>query len=382
MDRQTDRALDHAVDSTAARATGEGRARPAADRGRDPGARSADRRGGGGGSDAGWSGGGAAFVNYDFTPGDVPLFVEDFARETVGDFPRRLTLRGGNGEVAEWNGGRWLRLTAGSAFEIPLRGPLPPRFTLEMDVAPAVDAINAVEVLFGADVPGRWQPLDASRETVLTLERVAGGDAVAVWATGGGVEAGARTRAAFRGGRPVTLRALVDGRYLKAYADGERLANVPNATLTRARRILVRVNANEDSPAYLTNIRVMAGGRRLYDALAERGRVATQGVLFATGSDQIRAESKPTLDEMGAMLGEHPDLRLTIEGHTDNAGDPAANQALSERRAQAVRQALVSRYGVDGDRLQARGYGAAKPAAPNATPEGRQQNRRVELVRQ
>ena len=81
------------------------------------------------------------------------------------------------------------------------------------------------------------------------------------------------------------------------------------------------------------------------------------------------------------MLAEHPELKLTIEGHTDNVGDASANQALSQARAEAVRQALVAGYGAEAGRLEAKGFGASKPAAPNATPEGRAANRRVELVR-
>jgi outer membrane protein OmpA-like peptidoglycan-associated protein len=129
------------------------------------------------------------------------------------------------------------------------------------------------------------------------------------------------------------------------------------------------------------DVRIAAGGRKLYDALAEKGAVATQGVLFATASAEVRPESGPTLKEIAAMLAEHPELKLTIEGHTDNAGDAAANQALSQARAEAVRQALVDGYKVDGARLVAQGFGASKPAGANTTPEGRAANRRVELVK-
>ena len=125
----------------------------------------------------------------------------------------------------------------------------------------------------------------------------------------------------------------------------------------------------------------MAGGKKLYDALAEKGRVATQGIYFDTGSDRLRPESSPTLKEIAAMLNDHADLKLTIEGHTDNAGAAASNMTLSQKRAEAVKAALVSTYGVDGGRLTAKGFGQTKPAAPNTTPEGRQQNRRVELVK-
>jgi outer membrane protein OmpA-like peptidoglycan-associated protein len=81
------------------------------------------------------------------------------------------------------------------------------------------------------------------------------------------------------------------------------------------------------------------------------------------------------------MLQDHPDLRLTIEGHTDSDGDDAQNQGLSERRAASVKAFLVEAYGVDASRLETAGFGESTPVAPNNTPEGKQQNRRVDLVK-
>jgi OmpA-OmpF porin, OOP family len=81
------------------------------------------------------------------------------------------------------------------------------------------------------------------------------------------------------------------------------------------------------------------------------------------------------------MLKDHGDLKLTIEGHTDNVGKAKANQALSEKRAAAVRQFLIDSYQVDGARLQAKGLGQTKPVGSNDTAEGKQSNRRVELVK-
>ena len=98
------------------------------------------------------------------------------------------------------------------------------------------------------------------------------------------------------------------------------------------------------------------------------------------GADSLSMYVNKTLKEIGEMLQERGDLRIAIEGHTDNVGDAGANQQLSERRAAAVKAYLEREFGVTGTRLEARGMGASQPAADNGTPEGRQQNRRVELV--
>jgi outer membrane protein OmpA-like peptidoglycan-associated protein len=78
----------------------------------------------------------------------------------------------------------------------------------------------------------------------------------------------------------------------------------------------------------------------------------------------------------------HPDWKLSVSGHTDSIGNDKANLALSQRRAAAVKDALVTRYKIDAIRLVTGGYGAARPIATNETLEGRARNRRVELQRQ
>ncbi|HXT47409.1 MAG TPA: OmpA family protein [Gemmatimonadaceae bacterium] len=123
------------------------------------------------------------------------------------------------------------------------------------------------------------------------------------------------------------------------------------------------------------------GSSALYDRISANGRATTYGILFDAGSDHIRNSSTPTLAQIGDMLKSHPSLGLTIEGHTDNVGSAAANQKLSDKRAAAVRKYLVSTYAVDSTRLKSVGYGATKPISPNTTAEGRQDNRRIELVK-
>jgi len=112
----------------------------------------------------------------------------------------------------------------------------------------------------------------------------------------------------------------------------------------------------------------------------DRGIVITLGdVLFDPGSAKLRSGALRVIDRLGVFLREHPDRSLAIEGFTDNVGSAVVNEELSLRRAAAVRAALMD-AGVDGARIAARGYGATYPVASNDTPEGRQRNRRVEIV--
>jgi outer membrane protein OmpA-like peptidoglycan-associated protein len=120
--------------------------------------------------------------------------------------------------------------------------------------------------------------------------------------------------------------------------------------------------------------------RALEAQQTERGLLVTLGdVLFAFNKAELSAQAGPRLDKLANFLKQFPDRKLLIEGYTDSVGSDSYNQDLSDRRAQAVRDALVQR-GVDTSRITARGYGKAHPVADNASPEGRAMNRRVEIV--
>ena len=111
-------------------------------------------------------------------------------------------------------------------------------------------------------------------------------------------------------------------------------------------------------------------------------RAELSGVYFTTASAQVLDASMPALQRFAALVSQHPDWRITIEGHTDNIGSAAYNIELSTRRAEAVRDVLVRRFSVPASRLLSRGYGLTRPVETNATDEGRAHNRRVEVSRQ
>ena len=125
---------------------------------------------------------------------------------------------------------------------------------------------------------------------------------------------------------------------------------------------------------------VTADASSIADELSKSGHIALYGIHFETAKATILPDSETVLAEVAKMLQQNPDVKVRIEGHTDNVGSAAANQTLSEKRAQAV-VAWLSSHGIEGSRLQAKGWGASKLVDDNATEDGRAKNRRVELVK-
>ena len=111
------------------------------------------------------------------------------------------------------------------------------------------------------------------------------------------------------------------------------------------------------------------------------GTLQTYELQFASGSDMLQGTDWPILSGVAEVLKQNSALKIEVVGHTDSTGDAKANQSLSERRAAAVKQALVSNYGADANRITTKGWGAEQPLQDNKTPDGRAMNRRVEIVR-
>jgi outer membrane protein OmpA-like peptidoglycan-associated protein len=124
---------------------------------------------------------------------------------------------------------------------------------------------------------------------------------------------------------------------------------------------------------------------RLVTFIEDQGRPADKTtwfdfdrLTFETGSATLAQSSQDQLQAVAAILAAHPPVKLKIGGYTDNVGDPASNQRLSDERARNVRSALI-RAGVDPERLAAEGYGEQFPIGDNATDEGRAKNRRISM---
>jgi outer membrane protein OmpA-like peptidoglycan-associated protein len=134
----------------------------------------------------------------------------------------------------------------------------------------------------------------------------------------------------------------------------------------------------EDKCPNIAGKRELQGCPEVKQEVVKKVAMAAKSIYFMTGKDIIQKVSYPKLDTIVSVLQSDTDLHISIEGHTDNVGSVAVNDALSNKRAQAVKNYLVMK-GLEESRITATGFGSSKPVAPNSTPAGRAKNRRVEL---
>lgn len=174
-------------------------------------------------------------------------------------------------------------------------------------------------------------------------------------------------------------------------AGGQVVYSDPNVSVMKATRdgveVWAELQASENYAGryYFLHIIEREPMQQVIKADAMAASIDKDGFIaldihFATGKAEILPESAPIIDEIVSLLNKRPDLRVGVEGHTDNTGTPAANKTLSEGRAKAVAAAIAA-AGISLTRVVPEGFGQERPIADNRTEEGRARNRRVEIVK-
>ncbi len=306
--------------------------------------------------------------DYEFTPGSNVWVATDFTESEMGRFPEdQLEFISGNMEIVEYDGVRTLEVSASSIFRLNLPKTLPEAFTLELYIKLGSPGM-ATSVFFsplGEMVPNWYE-----------------GQYVYLYGRPGiyfkSQPLSIITGAYFLAEEFTPIKLQVDGDYAIMYVGTLKAANLPQAALPRSNTIDIHVRANTENRTYIRDVVVASDLDAVAEALETTGEFTTRGIYFDLDSDVIRPESTPTLTEILTTLEDHSEYRIVIEGHTDSTGEEDYNRQLSERRARAVVRYLVE-HGIAAGRLEAVGKGESEPAADNATPAGRQQNRRVVL---
>ena len=169
--------------------------------------------------------------------------------------------------------------------------------------------------------------------------------------------------------------AFTKGKY-KAYFNDVRLINIPHLEVNPTG---LTIESSGDG-IYIKNIRIAKGGVKYYDRVMTDGKIIVNGIKFDVNKATLKPESMGPINRIYKLMKKQPDLKFSVEGHTDSDGDEAFNMELSKRRAKTVMDKLIS-MGIDPSRLKYTGWGESKPIDNNATPEGKANNRRVEFVK-
>ena len=327
------------------------------------------------------------YAKSDFVPGDEIIFEDLLVGEKLGEFPSMWDLKEGNAEVVNVGGENAIHMGEETLIMPYMKEKdyLPEQFTVEFDLyVPCytgyggndkvsmnnrynIDLVNAAgKVVFQANWYNGNNEMGKPRDIDWR------------WHNGGEESQGEGT-VAFNMSDFNHIAISFNKRALKFYVNGIRIANIPRCDAPTRFQIFSYSGASEDE-RFIKNIRIAKGAVPLYDRMMSDGKFITYGITFDVGKATIKPESMGEINRIVTLMTENPDLKFSVEGHTDSTGNPTSNQTLSEQRSQAIVAKLVE-LGIAQDRLTAVGKGQNSPIADNNTDEGRAKNRRVEFVK-
>ncbi|NHF61456.1 OmpA family protein [Flavobacteriaceae bacterium TP-CH-4] len=332
------------------------------------------------------------YSKFDFVPGDKVMFYDDFQNDFVGDFPSKWNTNGG-GEIVTVNDSpeKWLELISGyNIYFLPDVPNLPEEYTIEFDLfTVGLDRRTSSTSKFSiylsddekfkegsnfvqASLPFcQYSPIGITMENRINDKRE-------IYSV---VKADLRDEVL---NRPHVSIAVNKQRF-RLWVNEEKHIDIPRIAPEGAVLSTLKFHMNNlkdgKERVFITNLKVAEGGVDLRRKLISEGKISTNGILFDSGSANIQPQSMGIIRQISQVLQQETAMKLNIVGHTDSDGEEAANLALSKKRAEAVKNALVSIYNISGDRLQTDGKGETEPVGNNATPDGKAQNRRVEFIK-
>ncbi len=340
---------------------------------------------GGGGTFTTGSGGAAApkmdvkWSRFDFVPGDEVIFEDapDIMEEN-GEFPSRWDLHKGNCEIVNVNGENVIAFPQGGAIMPYLENAkedyLPDVFTIEMDAYFRPGYARRLWLTF-RDVKNQS---NNDSECITFYINSASLDKTDTE----GQLPGVKGNSSENGGWRHFSVAYTKGK-LKVYIGETRVINIPRCSGNPSGITLEMDGYSADTPEdlqYIKNIRIAKGGVKYYDRVLNEGKIVCNGIRFDVNKATLKPESMGPINKIYELMQKQPDLKFSVEGHTDSDGDDVKNQSLSEQRAKAVMDQLIS-MGISPDRLTCKGFGESTPVDNNTTPEGKANNRRVEFVK-
>ena len=328
------------------------------------------------------------YAKSDFVPGDEIIFEDLLVGEKLGEFPSMWDLKEGNAEIVSVGGENAIHMSMETLIMPYMKEKdyLPEEFTIEFDLyVPCENISGGKDGDLGMNNRYNIDLVNAAGEVVFQAYWYNGNNEMGVpreiawnWQNGGEESQGEGT-VAFNMSDFNHIAISFNKRALKFYVNGIRIANIPRCDAPTRFQIFSYSGASEDE-RFIKNVRIAKGAVPLYDRMMTDGKFITYGITFDVGKATIKPESMGEINRIVQLMTENPDLKFSVEGHTDSTGNATSNQTLSEQRSQAIVAKLVE-LGIAQDRLTAVGKGQNSPIADNNTDEGRAKNRRVEFVK-
>ena len=331
-----------------------------------------------------------SFTKYDFVPGDKILLFEDFSQDAIGDFPALWTTDG-SGEVRTLSRfpGNWLYISSeDNAYCLMKNLVLPQNFIFEFDVVPTpkdpeeddtyasfgLTFFNCHEDFLQTDIiPGNHGFTVVAATDGWTADGFENGDYIVNLTS---------ELALVKINELNHIILWVQNRRLRIYFDGQKIIDGPTALPANASYNRLRLSMwGHPSHPFFSNLKITTAAADTRSKLLTEGKLISYGIYFDSGKDVVKPESYGALSDIAKVLAENPEVKIKITGHTDSDGNDALNLDLSKRRAASVKNELAKTFGIDDARMQTDGKGETEPVAPNTTPEGKAQNRRVEFLK-
>lgn len=326
------------------------------------------------------------WAKYDFVPGTEIIFEDNQEGEQNGEFPSKWDLVQGNFENANFDGSNVIyhikcNMNGGGGI-IPMmknckEDYLPEEFTIEFD-AYFTENHGANYTIYFVDYKNQ-KGLDKTYPMNKKWIRIYKNSV-----DGSGIEQnyypGYKSGMFDKTPKWRHVAISFNKRALKVYLDDARVLNIPNLGYNPTGFSIGKQSVEGKDPGYTKNFRIAKGAVPLYDKLLTNGKFVTTGIKFDVNKATLKPESIGTINYVFKMMQDHPELKFSVEGHTDSDGDDATNLRLSEARAKAVMDKLVE-LGISKERLTSKGLGESKPLVSNDTPENKAQNRRVEFIK-
>jgi OmpA-OmpF porin, OOP family len=311
-------------------------------------------------------------VKDEFMPGENTLFYDDFTDMAAGDAPPHFKVRGGSPELMASGAVRQLTANAKGTL-IPNLKSLPKNFTYEIVIQTGSKGRSDSTLILsskGKQILHWWMSAQQKQIDLIVSLRAPYSEL-------------GRKRVTVNLDQPVKLAVWIQNGRMRSYINGEKALDFNQVDLPQIDNVEIE-NGFLGAGASLgyQMFRFAESMPDFSQVISSSGRYIARGILFDTDSDVIKPESAPVIKQIAKGLETNPNLKLLIEGHTDSVGAAARNMDLSKRRAEAVRSVLITQFNIDSSRLTSAGLGSTKPVETNDTPQGRSQNRRVELVKQ